>query len=127
MQNMQEQRLQKAKAKVAERRKEMNAKRQNNSDKNAENREKSALKPHKQKTDKPKSRPHHAKNTKLNNKTKAPRLPLAAEDIVVGRAVNLNMGNGNMPATIVEINKDGVRVCLSNGLTMQVKAEHLCS
>jgi ProP effector len=37
------------------------------------------------------------------------------------------MGKGNMPATIVEINKDDVRIRLSNGLQMVVKAENLRS
>ncbi|GAM75609.1 proQ protein [Vibrio ishigakensis] len=35
------------------------------------------------------------------------------------------MGKGNMAATIVEVNKDDVRVQLNNGLQMVVKAEHL--
>ncbi|MGF1718183.1 RNA chaperone ProQ, partial [Photobacterium chitinilyticum] len=47
--------------------------------------------------------------------------------VKVGKNVSVNMGNGNMPATIVEINKDDVRVRLTNGLTMVVKAEYLRS
>ncbi|EJO3860966.1 RNA chaperone ProQ [Vibrio parahaemolyticus] len=50
---------------------------------------------------------------------------LNADEITVGNAVNVNMGKGNMAATIVEINKDDVRVQLANGLQMVVKAEHL--
>ncbi len=45
--------------------------------------------------------------------------------MVVGSQVHINMGKGNMAATIVEINKDDVRVRLNNGLQMVVKAEHL--
>ncbi|GAK83220.1 ProQ: influences osmotic activation of compatible solute ProP [Vibrio ponticus] len=51
--------------------------------------------------------------------------PLTADEVKVGNAVNVNMGKGNMAATIVEINKEDVRVQLSNGLQMVVKAEHL--
>ncbi|NLS12548.1 RNA chaperone ProQ [Vibrio sp. SM6] len=50
---------------------------------------------------------------------------LTADEFVTGKAVNVNMGKGNMAATIVEINKDDVRVQLANGLQMVVKAEHL--
>ncbi len=50
---------------------------------------------------------------------------LKADEITVGNQVNVNMGKGNMAATIVEINKEDVRVQLSNGLQMVVKAEHL--
>ncbi len=50
---------------------------------------------------------------------------LNADEIIVGKEVNINMGKGNMAATIVEINKEDVRVQLGNGLQMVVKAEHL--
>ncbi|WP_100752337.1 RNA chaperone ProQ [Vibrio salilacus] len=50
---------------------------------------------------------------------------LTADDMTVGNQVNVNMGKGNMAATIVEINKEDVRVQLPNGLQMVVKAEHL--
>ncbi|MCQ8200535.1 RNA chaperone ProQ, partial [Vibrio parahaemolyticus] len=38
---------------------------------------------------------------------------------------NLNNGKPNKSATIVEINKDDVRVQLANVLQIVVKAEHL--
>lgn len=72
------------------------------------------------------SRPVKAKNTTLKNKPLAQRVELKAEEIIVGKNINVNMGNGKMPAMIVEINKEEVRVRLANGLTMLVKAEHLC-
>ncbi len=50
---------------------------------------------------------------------------LNADEITIGNAVNVNMGKGNMAATIVEVNKEDVRVQLANGLQMVVKAEHL--
>ncbi|MGF1726411.1 RNA chaperone ProQ [Photobacterium nomapromontoriensis] len=67
------------------------------------------------------------KTTKLNKKPAETTRALTADEVIVGKNVSVNMGNGNMPATIVEINKDDVRVRLSNGLTMVVKAEHLRS
>ncbi|MEF1282422.1 RNA chaperone ProQ [Vibrio sp. M250220] len=50
---------------------------------------------------------------------------LNADEVKVGNQVNVNMGKGNMAAIIVEINKEDVRVQLTNGLQMVVKAEHL--
>ncbi|WP_282177362.1 RNA chaperone ProQ [Vibrio nereis] len=60
-------------------------------------------------------------------KAKAPveTRALNADEMAVGKDVNVNMGKGNMAATIVEINKEDVRVQLTNGLQMVVKAEHL--
>ncbi len=62
-----------------------------------------------------------------NQKSEAPveTRALNADEMTVGNQVNVNMGKGNMAATIVEINKEDVRVQLSNGLQMVVKAEHL--
>ncbi|MDD1791664.1 RNA chaperone ProQ [Enterovibrio makurazakiensis] len=116
--------LAESKARAAERRKEQAAK---NGDKKANAKEKRAPKSNKSTANQANSRPAKAKNTKLVKKPVEPRRELKAEDIVVGKDVNVNMGNGNMPATIVELNKDEVRVRLSNGLTMLVKAEHLSS
>lgn len=50
---------------------------------------------------------------------------LNADEMITGKQVNVNMGKGNMAATIVEVNKEDVRVQLVNGLQMVVKAEHL--
>ncbi|SKA53481.1 RNA chaperone ProQ [Enterovibrio nigricans] len=116
--------LAESKARASERRKEQAAK---NGDKKPGAKEKRAPKANKSTANPSKSRPAKAKNTKLDNKPAEPRRELKAEDIVVGKDVNVNMGNGNMPATIVELNKGEVRVRLSNGLTMLVKAEHLSS
>jgi ProP effector len=77
------------------------------------------------KTAKPKNTKQNT--TKLNKKPAETTRALTADEVVVGKNVSVNMGSGNMPATIVEINKDDVRVRLSNGLTMVVKAEHLRS
>ncbi len=120
--------LAESKAKVAERRKEQNAKKQQDKTQNGDTENRKTFKSTKPKTDKIKQRSQKPKNTKLNNsKSVAPVKALSPDEIVEGKNVKLNMGKGNMPATIIEVNKDGVRVRLSNGLTMQVKAEHLCS
>jgi ProP effector len=50
---------------------------------------------------------------------------LTSDEVATGKSVNVNMGTGNMAATIVEVNKDDVRVQLNNGLQMVVKVEHL--
>ncbi|MDD9194706.1 RNA chaperone ProQ [Aliivibrio sp. S3MY1] len=72
----------------------------------------------------PKRRPQPvAKKVEQPVETRA----LNADEITVGNNVSVNMGKGNMPATIVEINKDDVRIRLSNGLQMVVKAENLRS
>lgn len=80
----------------------------------------------KAKANKPQARKSKPKAQKpQNNKAVAPTRPLNDDDMIIGNAVNVNMGKGNMAATIVEINKDDVRVQLNNGLQMVVKAEHL--
>lgn len=75
----------------------------------------------------PKPKSTKPKTTKLNKKPAETTRALTADEVKVGKNVSVNMGNGNMPATIVEINKDDVRVRLTNGLTMVVKAEYLRS
>ncbi len=105
--------LAESKAKVKARRKEQQAK--NGQD------EKVKAKP---KAKNNQSRKPRNNNNKPNNKV-AETKPLTTDELIVGKAVNINMGKGNMPATIVEINKEEVRVQLVNGLQMVVKAEHL--
>ncbi|PWI34175.1 RNA chaperone ProQ [Vibrio albus] len=83
------------------------------------------------KTNKPKAkkpqqrRPAKPKHTKAENKPVQETRKLTTDELNVGKDVHVNMGKGNMAATIVEINKDDVRVSLANGLQMVVKAEHL--
>ncbi|WP_162062930.1 RNA chaperone ProQ [Vibrio taketomensis] len=84
----------------------------------------------KAKTAKPAAKkPQQARRPQAKSAPKAAKpvetRPLNADEVKVGNAVNVNMGKGNMAATIVEINKEDVRVQLSNGLQMVVKAEHL--
>ena len=43
----------------------------------------------------------------------------------VGQAIKVKAGNNAMDATVQEITKDGVRVQLTSGMSMLVRAEHL--
>ena len=43
----------------------------------------------------------------------------------VGQAIKVKAGNNAMDATVLEITKDGVRVQLTSGMAMIVRAEHL--
>ncbi|MBR7467127.1 RNA chaperone ProQ [Klebsiella quasipneumoniae] len=45
--------------------------------------------------------------------------------LTVGQALKVKAGNNAMDATVVEITKDGVRVQLTSGMSMIVRAEHL--
>ncbi|MBW3697001.1 RNA chaperone ProQ [Vibrio sp. T187] len=79
---------------------------------------------------KPKAKKAQQPRRQAPKTQKAPSKPvetraLETNEIVTGKEVNVNMGKGNMAATIVEINKEDVRVQLANGLQMVVKAEHL--
>ena len=82
---------------------------------------------------KPKSKPTTKKtsakrpqpNRSPKNTKPAETRVLNADEVKVGNQINVNMGKGNMAATIVEINKEDVRVQLANGLQMVVRAEHL--
>jgi ProP effector len=109
--------LAESKAKVQARRKEQ----ANKAREEGKSKPKSA-KPAQQRRAKPAAKPQQ----KQNSKPAAPETrALNSDEMIVGKDVNVNMGKGNMAATIVEINKDDVRVRLTNGLQMVVKAEHL--
>jgi ProP effector len=45
--------------------------------------------------------------------------------LTVGQALKVKAGNNAMDATVLEITKDGVRVQLTSGMSMIVRAEHL--
>ncbi|MGO1296618.1 MAG: RNA chaperone ProQ [Vibrio sp.] len=105
--------LAESKARVDARRKEQNKKARE------EGKAKTAQKPQ---TRRPKSQPKAS--AKASNKPVETRA-LNTDEASVGKQVNVNMGKGNMAATIVEINKEDVRVQLVNGLQMVVKMEHL--
>lgn len=46
-------------------------------------------------------------------------------ELSVGQSLKVKAGNNAMDATVLEITKDGVRVQLTSGLSMIVRAEHL--
>ncbi|QUJ68837.1 RNA chaperone ProQ [Photobacterium sp. GJ3] len=110
--------LEESKAKVRARRKEQAA---------AKAATEGDAKPKKDRAKSPKARNVKPKTSKLDKKPVETTRALSSDEVTVGKDVSVNMGTGNMPATIVEINKDDVRVRLTNGLTMVVKAEHLRS
>lgn len=114
--------LAESKARVMEKRKQQA---QEKAEKNANAKAEKNTKPNKSAINNRKPRSSTRKNTKLSDKLVQKHVELKIEEIVVGKNVNVNMGSRNMPATIVEINKDDVRIRLTNGLTMVVKAEHL--
>lgn len=107
--------LAESKAKVQARRKEQAQK--------AREEAKPKAKPAAKKTNgkRPQSNKASTKNTTKLTETRT----LNADEVKVGNQINVNMGKGNMAATIVEINKEDVRVQLANGLQMVVRAEHL--
>ncbi|WP_096618622.1 RNA chaperone ProQ [Candidatus Enterovibrio altilux] len=116
--------LAESKARVAERRKEQVVEQDK---KKANGKDKKRLKVDKLTANQITLRSKKIKNTKVNKKPVELRRELNTKDIIVGKHVNINIGNGNMPATVVELNKNEIRVRLSNGLTMLIKAEHLNS
>lgn len=111
-----------AQATLAESKARVQARRKEQADKNREERAAKA---------KAKATPKAPRKPKTDSKKPAQKAPvvetreLKSDEIVIGKDINVNMGQGNMAATIVEINKDDVRVRLANGLQMVVKAEHL--
>ena len=111
-----------AQATLAESKARVQARRKEQADKNREERAAKA---------KAKATPKAPRKPKAEAKKPAAKVAqietreLKSDEILIGKDINVNMGQGNMAATIVEINKDDVRVRLANGLQMVVKAEHL--
>ncbi|MDN2481142.1 RNA chaperone ProQ [Vibrio astriarenae] len=114
---LEEEHVEHAKATLAESKARVNARRKEQAQK-----AKQEAKANKPKANKPKPRRNPAKTAKPQP---VETRPLNSDEMIIGKEVNVNMGKGNMGATIVEINKEDVRVQLANGLQMVVKAEHL--
>jgi ProP effector len=73
------------------------------------------------------SRPQQARPSRPQAEGNRPR-PVPVTDISklqIGQEIKVRAGKSAMDATILEIAKDGVRVQLSSGLAMIVRAEHL--
>ncbi|MCG3722071.1 RNA chaperone ProQ [Vibrio cincinnatiensis] len=115
---LEEQHVEHAQAALAESKARVDARRKEQAKKV---REETKAKP---KAKKPQARRAQASAPKADKKPVETRA-LQADELSVGKQVNVNMGKGNMAATIVEINKEDVRVQLGNGLQMVVKTEHL--
>lgn len=118
--------LAESKAKAAERRKQKQALDNENADKKTKNTRKKPVKTANSITNKEKIATDKNKS-KIKNKPKHQGEQLKSDDLVLGNEVKVSTGFGTVPATILEINKDEVRVRLHNGLTILVKAEHLRS
>lgn len=117
---LEEQHVEHAKAALAESKARVEARRKEQGKKV---REDAKVKPKAAK--KPQARRPQQKSAPKADKKPVETRALTADELNVGNEVNVNMGKGNMAATIVEINKEDVRVQLGNGLQMVVKAEHL--
>ncbi|MFI8418188.1 RNA chaperone ProQ [Serratia sp. NPDC078593] len=75
----------------------------------------------------PQSRPQQARQPRAAKEENQPR-PVPVTDISalqIGQEIKVRAGKSAMDATVLEIAKDGVRVQLSSGLAMIVRAEHL--
>lgn len=113
-----EEHVEHAKAALAESKAKVQARRKEQAQKA---REEGKAKPKAKKAQQPRRQAPKAPKVEKPVETRA----LNADEFIAGKEVNVNMGKGNMAATIVEINKEDVRVQLPNGLQMVVKAEHL--
>jgi ProP effector len=72
-------------------------------------------------------RPQQAREPRAVKEENQPR-PVPVTDISklqIGQEIKVRAGKSAMDATVLEIAKDGVRVQLSSGLAMIVRAEHL--
>ena len=115
---LEEEHVEHAKATLAESKAKVQARRKEQAQKA---REEGKAKPKAKKAPQPRRQAPKAPKVEKPVETRA----LNADEFIAGKEVNVNMGKGNMAATIVEINKEDVRVQLANGLQMVVKAEHL--
>lgn len=63
--------------------------------------------------------------SKKPNRHKPKPEKLSDEHLVTGTAVTVKVGKAPMPATIVEVAKDGIQVVLESGMQIKVKEENL--
>ncbi|CAM3542557.1 RNA chaperone ProQ [Rouxiella silvae] len=125
--------LEEAKARVQAQRAEQQAKRREANGENAEpRRPRPAAK-------KPAPRRENAPAAVAGQENRKPRTPRPAREVSqprqvpvtditklqIGQEIKVRAGQSAMDATVLEIAKDGVRVQLSSGLAMIVRAEHL--
>ncbi|MGK0372799.1 MAG: ProP effector [Glaciecola sp.] len=105
--------LDESKAKVAEKRKEQKA-------------AGADVKNTYKKKEAPKFKPTAKVVKKEQTKIKQPPAErLEHEHIVAGTAVTVKIGKSPMPATIIDVNKDGIQVQLDTGMVVKVQLENL--
>jgi ProP effector len=123
--------LEEAKARVQAQRAEQQAKKREAALANGET---VADKPRRERKPRPAPRRPETTERKPRAEKPAPQAPREEEkrtpvtDITalqVGQAIKVKAGNNAMDATVLEITKDGVRVQLTSGMAMIVRAEHL--
>ncbi|BDH45474.1 RNA chaperone ProQ [Salmonella enterica subsp. enterica serovar Choleraesuis] len=124
--------LEEARARVAAARAAQQAKKREAAGENAENAESRPRKPRPASAPRRNAKPEGAERKPRANKAAAK--PVREErhtpvtDITalnVGQAIKVKAGNNAVDATVQEITKDGVRVQLTSGMSMLVRAEHL--
>ncbi|AYN26336.1 MULTISPECIES: RNA chaperone ProQ [Buttiauxella] len=85
---------------------------------------------------KPRPAPRRPETTERKPRAEKPAAPQVPREekrtpvtdisaLQVGQAIKVKAGNNAMDATVLEITKDGVRVQLTSGMAMIVRAEHL--
>ena len=122
--------LEEAKARVQAQRAEQAAKKREAAIANGET---VADKPRRERKPRPAPRRHEAAERKPRAEKPAPQAPVEEKRtpvtdisaLQVGQAIKVKAGNNAMDATVLEITKDGVRVQLTSGMAMIVRAEHL--
>lgn len=76
----------------------------------------------------------HKSNRQQKNKHTSPKqssdklkkiVPLADNDLVLGKNVLVKLGSDPMPVTITDISKDGISVQLKSGMTVKVQQQQL--
>jgi len=130
------QQLEEAKARVAAQRAQQQAKKREAAAAAGEGEAESA--PRRERKPRPASAPRRKEGAERQPRAdkpaaKAPRAPreerhTPVSDITalnVGQPIKVKAGNNAMDATVLEITKDGVRVQLTSGMSMIVRAEHL--
>ncbi|WP_279023418.1 RNA chaperone ProQ [Gibbsiella quercinecans] len=83
--------------------------------------------PEGRKPPRPQARPQQTRQPRAAKEERQPR-PVPVTDISklqIGQEIKVRAGKNAMDATVLEVAKDGVRVQLSSGLAMIVRAEHL--
>lgn len=122
--------LEEAKARVQAQRAEQAAKKREAAIANGET---VADKPRRERKPRPAPRRPEAAERKPRAEKPTPQAPVEEKRtpvtdisaLQVGQAIKVKAGNNAMDATVLEITKDGVRVQLTSGMAMIVRAEHL--